>query len=138
MTLFPEQLLLLPATKDWIHRLYSLGESDGSKLVEDLGSPREGKPGLSDNCSTADRILDELVDRGCIIPVRYNPSQSQRFFGVGGRPPGRMAKPNSQWRGSHTYPQEWRFRANYDSLGFLEYLGVRIPDGAVYEFGRPF
>lgn len=89
-----------------------------------LGTPhpeRRSKTGLSDNCATADRILDWLVDNGWIIPVSYNPSREQRFFGVGGRSSSyRPKKP--VWRGGHTYPQEWRFKVNQENEDLLAYI----------------
>lgn len=113
-----------PAVRDWLSRICQLSEADGSELVTGLGTPHQGRPGrvgLSDNCRVADTVLDWLVDEGWIKPLSYSPSDSQRFFGVGGRGPGHTPR-NPVWRGSHTYPQEWRFRSNPDSSGLRTFL----------------
>lgn len=113
-----------PATRDWVHRIYSVLEADGSALVEGLGTPnpeRRGISGIADNCYLADKILDWMVDEKWIEPVSYNPSRSQRFFGVGGRASGRSPR-NPIWRGSHTYPQEWRYRVVQDSPGLKAFI----------------
>jgi len=117
-----------PAAIEWVHRIYSMTEADGSALVEGLGTPRldrKGQHGISDNCYVADRLLDWMVDAGWIEPLAYNPSLSQRFFGVGGRAPGRGPR-KPFWRASHTYAQEWRFRANQDSPGLAEFVRENI------------
>jgi hypothetical protein len=113
-----------PAVRDWLHRIYSVLEADGSALVQGLGSPnpeRRSGHGIPDNCYAADRLLDWFVDNGWIIPVSYNPSREQRFFGVGGRAPGKTQR-KPEWRKSHTYPQEWRYRANLESEGLIRFV----------------
>lgn len=110
---------LYPA-RDWIHRIYSLLEMHGSRLAEDLAAQRIG-----DNCRLADEILDRLVDDGWIDPLTYSPTASQKFFGVGGRGPG-VKHRSPAWRGSHTYPQEWRFRARLDSDGLNAFVRTQM------------
>lgn len=120
-----------PATQDWLVRIFNMAEADGSDLVMGLGTPnpkRRGVAGLSDNCRTADTILDWLVDNGWIKPLSYNPSREQRFFGVGGRAPGHTPR-KAVWRGSHTYPQEWRFEVNRDSPDLVDFVRRCSPSG---------
>ncbi len=123
-------LLSDPGARDWVHRIYSLGSQRGSDLVEALGRPnpeRRSGAGLSDNCALADRLLDWLVDNGWIEPVCYDPSICQRFFGVGGRAPGRNPRA-PKWRASHTYPQEWTFHIG-TSRAIGDYVRRRINPG---------
>src|SRR5690606_18934063 len=46
----PHPLIEHTLVKDWLDRLYSVGDQDGSSLVMALGTPRDGKPGMTDNC----------------------------------------------------------------------------------------
>lgn len=85
----------------------------------DLGTPRDGKPGLTDNCRTADVILEALEREGWVKRFeKPTPTRAQQFFGVGGRGPGK--KPNA----SDAYPQEFGYMPAEDLGQKLKAAGL--------------
>lgn len=68
----------------WRDRLNNTTFNHGSELVLELGTPRDGKPGLMDNVYVAETILRDLEERGLIRREKYAPTPQQRFMGVNG------------------------------------------------------
>lgn len=68
----------------WRDRLNNTTFNHGSELVLELGTPRDGKPGLTDNVYVAETILRDLEERGLIRREKYAPTSQQRFMGVNG------------------------------------------------------
>lgn len=68
----------------WLADARGRGYMPGSALVERLGAPFEGQPGLPDNVYAADSFLAAAEEEGLIRRVSHDPSREMCFFGVGG------------------------------------------------------
>lgn len=80
--------------REWLQRLWDVHGNHGNELAKLLGTPRDGKPGMTDNVASADRILLAAEKAGWIKRAETaSPSMEQKFFGVGGM------------RGNHNHPE---------------------------------
>ena len=79
--------------KEWLQRLWDVHGNHGNELAKLLGTPRNGKPGMTDNVYAADKVLLAAEKAGWIRRLETaTPTVEQRFFGVGGM------------RGNHKHP----------------------------------
>lgn len=69
----------------WLRHTWDVGFGHGSELVKELGTPRDGKPGRTDNVYAAERLLAAAVADGWLLPGRELPTREQRYFGIGGQ-----------------------------------------------------
>jgi len=53
--------------REWLRGCRDRGFAHGSELVEMLGTPRDGKPGLADNVNAADQLLRAATEEGWIL-----------------------------------------------------------------------
>lgn len=108
-----------PAIRKWIYGCYFNGGAHGSKLAEKMGTPHNGKPGMTDNCRASDKILNALVQEEWILRSETaTPSREQRFFGWGGR------RPTHKNLITTVYASEFYYQPNIGSLALRRYLGV--------------
>lgn len=70
--------------RDWLQRCAWTTFAHGAELVEALGSPSNGKPGMPDNVYAAEQCLKAALEAGLIVQGQQSPTRAQRFFGVGG------------------------------------------------------
>ena len=71
---------------EWLASVQGRGYGTGSELLMLLGTPRDGRPGLTDNVYAADCLLRAAEREGLIKRVSHDPSRDLQFFGCGGLP----------------------------------------------------
>lgn len=68
----------------WLREVHGRGYAQGGKLVEMLGTPSAGRPGLPDNVYAADKYLFLAEASEVIVRQSHDPTIELCFFGCGG------------------------------------------------------
>jgi DNA polymerase III sliding clamp (beta) subunit (PCNA family) len=115
---------------EWLSHLYNTTFNHGSELVLLLGTPRAGKPGMTDNVDAADKLLRAAAEEGWIQKASASPTPSadQRFFGIGGQGGGskNIGYHGSVW-GWQPGPNADKSREWLSSLGFHPLISLKRP-----------
>jgi len=84
---------------DMFRKLRTNQPVSGSEVVNALGSPLEGKPGLADNVAMTDTLLRDLADAGIIKKgTAYGDTSMRAFAGLEGRASKKMGMyPREFW-----------------------------------------